>query len=319
MYYSIGFPISDKQNERRRAILPQDLSDLENKKNIFIEYGYGSALGYSDKNYRDVGVNVCSREEVLDKDIICDPKIGDASYLKNLKNKVIFGWIHAVQNKHITDILLENNITAYAWEDMFCNGRHVFWRNNEIAGEAAIIHAFMVHGLFPYNCKVALIGRGNTARGAAKMLNMLGADLTIYDKYTEKLLREEVSKYDVIVNSVLWDTTRKDHIIYEEDLNNMKKNSLIIDISCDSNGGIETSRPTSFSEPVFTHNDIVHYAIDHTPSIFFKDTSRSLSNSIRKYIEILINDDFNDVLDNAKIIENGKVLDNRIRLFQNRK
>lgn len=318
MYYSIGFPISDKSNERRRAILPQDLSNSGNKKYIYIEFGYGDILGYSDKSYTDVGVNVCSREEVLDKDIICDPKIGDASYLKDLKNKIIFGWIHAVQNKNITDILLKNNITAYAWEDMFCGGRHVFWRNNEIAGEAAIIHAFMIHGLFPHNCEVALIGRGNTARGAAKMLNKLGANLTIYDKYTEQLLREEVSKYDVIVNSVLWDITREDHIIYEEDLSRMKENSLIIDISCDNNGAVETSRPTSFSKPVFTHNKVVHYAIDHTPSIFFKDTSRSLSNSIYNYIDILINGDFNDVLHNAKIIENRKILDNRILFFQNR-
>ena len=103
----------------------------------------------------------------------------------------------------------------------------------------------MCHGVFPYGKKVAVLGRGNTARGAIKMLNHLGADVMSYDRHTEVLFRKELGSYDVIVNAILWDTNRKDHIIYKYDLSRMKKDCMIIDISCDRNGGIETSIPTT--------------------------------------------------------------------------
>ena len=114
---------------------------------------------------------------------------------------------------------------------MYHLNRHTFWRNNEIAGEAAVMHAYLLHGIFPYNTKVAVLGRGNSARGAVKTLNYMGADITVYDRRTEELFREELPKYDVVVNAILWDTSRKDHIIYKEDLKRMKRGAMIIDIS----------------------------------------------------------------------------------------
>src|SRR5690606_3339659 len=160
-----------------------------------------------------------SRHEATSKDVICDPKIGDADYLSDLEaGQIIFGWIHAVQNKFITDNILKRKLTAIAWEDMYEKGRHVFWRNTELAGEAAVMHAFTLYGKAPYECNIALIGRGNVARGAYKILSSLGANVTVYDRRTQKLLREEIDNYDVIVNGVLWDVYRGDHIIYREDL-----------------------------------------------------------------------------------------------------
>ena len=247
---TVGFPISEKENERRRCLIPQHITNIEKKKQIFVEEGYGAVLNYSDEDYRDAGVYVVSKEEVLKKDIICDPKIGDAEYIKHLKDQTVFGWVHAVQNRDITDSLIDNKLTAYAWEDMYEDGRHTFWRNNEIAGEAAIIHAYTVHGLFPYDTKVALLGRGNIARGALKILTFMGADVTVYDRRTEKLFQKELDQYDVIVNAILWDTSRTDHIIYKSDLKRMKKDTLIIDISCDTNGGVETSKSTSLDNPI---------------------------------------------------------------------
>lgn len=90
---------------------------------------------------------------------------------------------------------------------MFEKGRHVFWRNNELAGEAAVMHAFQCFGQMPYETKVAVIGRGNTARGAIKVLNIIGADVHQYDRHMEELLRIEIGQYDVIVNCILWDVT----------------------------------------------------------------------------------------------------------------
>lgn len=315
---SIGFPISDKKNENRRAIIPKDLERVSNISSVYIEKGYGTVLGYTDAEYRQAGGNVVERSEVLKKDIICDPKIGDATYLKELNGQTIFGWVHAVQNRDITDILINKNLTAYAWEDMFNQGRHVFWRNNEIAGEAAIVHAYTAHGLFPYNTKVALLGKGNIARGALKILTMMGADVTVYDRKTEKLFREESSEYDVLVNAILWDVNRKDHIIYKEDLKLMKKGSLIIDISCDKNGGIETSTPTSLSDPIYLIDDVAHYVVDHTPTLFYKTISENLSKTIVDYLNDLIEDKQNYILNNALIVNKGQIIDERINAFQNR-
>lgn len=315
---SIGFPISKKENEKRRALILADINKIKNKEYLFFEEGYGNDIGFTDQDLINLGCHVVNHENVLTKDIIVDPKIGDADYLDELNNQTLFGWIHAVQNKDITDKLIDHKLTAYAWEDMFEEGRHVFWRNNEIAGEAAIMHAFQCYGMMPYNAKVALIGRGNVATGALKILTLLGAEVTIYSKKTERLLRKEISHYDVIVNAILWDTKRTDHIIYKDDLKRMKKNAMIIDISCDRNGGIESSIPTTIESPFYFVDGIMHYVVDHTPSLFYKTTSISISEQVCKYVDDLCNGYENEILKNSICIKNGKIIDQRIIEFQKR-
>lgn len=318
MKLTAGFPISHKENEKRRALTLSSLQNIKNKSSIYVEQGYGEVLGISDEEYIQAGINVAGRDEVLSKDIICDPKIGDAEYLEQLSNQIIFGWVHAVQNRDITDKIISSKLTAYAWEDMYEYGRHSFWRNNEIAGEAAILHAYMIHGIFPYDSKVAVIGRGNTARGAIKTLNYMGADVVTYDRRTEKLLKREIGQYDVIVNAVLWDTNRTDHIIDKSDLSRMKKNAMIIDISCDRNGGIETSIPTTIENPTYFVDGIRHYVVDHTPSIFFKTTSEGIAEVVSKVIDSLIENAPAEILLDARCIHNGTIVDQRINKFQKR-
>lgn len=316
---TIGFVISHKENESRRALIPNDLLSIKNKDFIFIEKGYGEVLGFSDEDYEKWGGNICSREEALSKDIICDPKIGDAEYLSSLKKgQMIFGWVHAVQNRDITDKILNADVSAIAWEDMFYKGRHIFWRNNEIAGEAAIMHAYCLFGVFPYDTKVAIIGNGNVARGAYRILVSLGAEVVQYNRRNESLLREEISDFDVIVNAVLWDTKRKDHIIYKEDLKRMKKGAFIIDISCDKNGGIETSVPTTIEQPVYFIDGIGHYVVDHTPSLFYKTISKSISSVCKEFYDQLIEENYGEILNRALIIKEGVIIDKRIIQFQNR-
>lgn len=315
---TLGFPISKKENENRRALVLDDIKKIKDRKKMYFEHGYLDILGYEDNDLLELGCNVVSREEVLKQDVIIDPKIGDAEYLSDLHCQTIFGWIHAVQNKDITDIIVNNKLTAFAWEDMYDHGRHVFWRNNELAGEAAIMHAFQCYGMMPYNAKVALIGRGNVATGALKILTLLGADVTIYSRNMEHLLSEELSNYDVIVNAILWDTSRKDHIIYRSDLKRMKKNSMIIDISCDKCGGIESSTPTTIDNPVYILDGVMHYVVDHTPSLFHKTTSKGISEQVVKYINSLSLEDINPILEKAKCIDKGVILDQRIIDFQNR-
>lgn len=316
----IGFIKSNKENEKRRALLPNDISKIRNKECLYFERGYGEVLHISDDEYSKIGCQIVSRDEALSKDIICDPKIGDAEYLIDLKpGQIIWGWVHAVQNKNLTDIIINKKISVYAWEEMFDEGRHVFWRNNEIAGEAAVIHAFQQYGVLPEETVVGVLGRGNIAVGAIKALFSLGAKVKVYNRNTESLFRKEIKEFDVLVNAILWDTNRNDHIIYKADLKKMKKDSMIIDISCDEEKGIETSHATTIEQPTYYVDGVMHYAVDHTPALFFKSASKSISYALYDYIDDLVESNYNDVLRDALIIENGEILDNKIIGFQKRK
>lgn len=316
---TVGFPVSHKENENRRAVVPEDISSIICPENLFIEKGFGDVLGISDAEYEQFGCHICSHEEVLAQDIICDPKIGDGDYLDFLhEGQTIFGWVHATQNRDITDKIVNCKLTAYAWEHMFEKERHVFWFNNELAGEAAVMHAFQCYGRLPYGLRVAVLGNGNTARGAVRVLNMLGAEVIQYTRRQERLFKDEFVDYDVIVNCILWDVTRKDHIIYRDDLKRMKKGALIIDVSCDRCGGIETCIPTPISDPTYIVDGIMHYAVDHTPSLFYKTFSYNNSKIIGRYINELMTEEIGEVLQNSLIIENGMIIDQEINKFQNR-
>lgn len=303
---TIGFPISHKENENRRVVVPKHLHSLKCTEHFYFETNYGKVLGIDDKEYLNTGCKVVTREEVLKKDIICDLKVGDAEYLDILPfNTTIFGWIHIKKNSHILDKLIKREITGYAFEKLFKDGRHVLWRNNEIAGEAAVLHAYLSHGIMPYNTKVAVIGKGNTAKGAMRILTMLGAEVIQYNRQTVKLINKELHKYDVIVNCVLWDTARTDHIITKKELLKMKKDSLIIDVSCDKAGAIESTIPTTIQNPTYKDSGVTHYAVDHTPSLFYKTFSHDVSNVLCPYLEKLVMEKPDKVLLNSKIIENG--------------
>ena len=316
---TIGFPISHKENENRRAMLPADVLRAKCRDHLIFETGYGDVLGHGDDEYLAAGARIASRDEVLACDVICDPKIGDADYLGDLREQTVFGWVHAILNRDITDKLIDGRLTAYAWEEMFEGGRHVFWRNNEIAGEAAIAHAYICHGVFPYSTKVALLGRGNVARGAMRALYSMGADVRQYDRHSERLFRDELPEFDVIVNAILWDKMRKDHIIYRSDLKRMKKGTMIVDISCDRAGAIETSLPTTIEKPTYVVDGVLHYVVDHTPALFFKSTSASISAVLPDYLSDMSEGRGDTpVLSNALIVKDGIVVDQRINDYQHR-
>lgn len=316
---TIGFPISHKENENRRTLVPGDIAQLINPQNVFIETGFGEVLGIADEEYAQMGCKICSHEEVLKQDVICDPKIGDADYLEKLgPGQTIFGWVHATQNRDITDKILASRLTAYAWENMFEKKRHVFWFNNELAGEAAVMHAFQCYGQLPYGLRVAVLGNGNTARGAVRVLNMLGATVIQYNRQQEELFKGEFTQFDVIVNCILWDVNRKDHIIYKSDLKQMKRGALIIDVSCDRCGGIETCIPTPIEAPTYMVDGIMHYAVDHTPSLFYKTFSYNNSRIIVPYLNELLTEEPGAVLQNALIIREGIIVDEEINKYQGR-
>lgn len=318
---SIGFIISHKDGELRRMMLPEDVKKVEHPECLYFEYDYGKTLNIEDSEYSECGVHIVSREEVLKCDIIVDRKLGEADYLDLVKkNQILVGAAHAVQNIEFTDMALNSDFTIIATEEIFENGRYAFYQNNELAGEAAVMQAFRYCGKMPYDTKVAILGNGLTAKGAMRILHGLGANVDVYGRKLENLFRINMYNYDVIINCLRWDTNRSDRIIYKSDLKKMKKGTLIIDISCDPNLEIETSRPTTIADPIYVVDGVIHYAVDNTPSMFPISATKAMSTEFVKYVNELVSkeiDDFSDSLKSAVVIKDGHIIDERISSFRN--
>ena len=307
--------------ENRVGILPEDLAKLEGIEGIYIEEGYAKGIGIKDEDYKVLGANLVKREEIYKQDILVDVKLSDADYIDQLdEGKILFGWAHAAQSIDFTTSVLNGKHTVYAWEDMNQQGRYIFYRNREIAGEAAIMHAYTYYGSMPYDTKVAIIGNGQTARGAMRVLYGLGVkQLDVFTRRQEELFRELMYDYDVIVNCVLWDISRTDRLIYKEDLKKMKSGSMIIDISCDPELEIETSRPTTIEDPVYMVDGVLHYAVDNTPALYSRTVSKVLSENLVNYYNDIRKDGKEDVLKDALIIDQGEIIDASIRDFREKR
>lgn len=313
-----GFVISHKENERRRALLPCDIIKfVRNPGQLYIERGYGDSVDVSDDEYLACGCKLVSREEALQCDIIVDAKLGDAEYLDDISdNKILFGWAHAVQGIDFTSTMLKHKHTVIAWEEIFEDGRNIFYRNSEVAGEAAILHAFRYAGKMPYDTTVAILGNGYTAKGALRCLHGLGAKVDVYGRKLENLFKQKMYDYDILVNCILWDTNRKDRIIYKEDLKKMKKGTLIIDISCDNHLEIETSHGTTIDDPIYEVDGVIHYVVDHTPAMYPKTVTRILSEHVSKMMDSLLTNQLTVHMKEAVVIQDGNIIDEKIRKFR---
>ncbi len=316
----VGYLISHKNNERRRALLPPDAARIEHCSQLVIESGYGEAHGYSDADYLYAGASVANRRTVLGCDVLVDVKLGDAEYIRDLApGKTLVGWAHVEQKLTFTDAAIDGGHTIIAWEDLYEKGRYIFYRNRELAGETAILQSFTYYGRMPYDCRVAIIGNGMTAHGAHRILSGLGAKVDIFTRKLEPLFRERMGDYDVLVNCVLWDTGRTDRLIYREDLRRLKRGAMIVDVSCDPHLEIETSRPTTIDNPVYTIDGILHYAVDNTPAMAYRTVTELISRTFSPYVDCLVTGAYNTALETAVAIRAGEVTNPSVLAFHARR
>lgn len=308
---TMGFINSHKENENRIALLPCHMKELgKTAEYLFFEKGYANKLGISDEEYKKAGAAVILREDILQKcDIICDPKIGDAEYLGGLpEGTTIFGWVHPHVNPKMKKILLDRNLRVYAWEEMMENNTQVFYRNNILAGEASVMHGCLSYGILMEGKKAAVLGRGNTAAGAYKTLVSNAARVTIYGRSQEQQFKKEMGQYDIIVNAVLWDPKRSDYIISRKDLKQLKKGVLLIDVSCDYQGAIETSHPTATENPIYMEKGVAHYCVDHSPSLFYRSASGFISEKVASFIKPLVLETEDRLLESCRVIDSGEMI-----------
>lgn len=316
---TMAFLRSEKQFEKRIAILPEHMGEIKHLENLYFESGYGKDFQIEDEEYQKLGCHIVSKEVALTKDILCDTKIGEASYLAEIDDhKTLVGWIHAGADKALTDVLMKKQHRCYAWEDLYENERHLFWRNNQIAGAGGVMNALQYTGFLPYGMQAGVIGRGDSAVGASYMLSNLGAQVQHYSRSQEELFIKELPELDIIVMAIRWDTFRNDYLISSSSRKKMKKTAIIIDISDDVDGAIEKSISTTIEEPIYYLDDIMVYSVCNVPSIYYKTATKGVSKIMSMYIDKYIEQSDDPVIRNSLIIDNGNIIDERIIKQQNR-
>lgn len=174
---------SRKADEKRLPIHPAHLEriDADIRANMMLEAGYGARFAIPDADLAELVGAVASRDEIIDAaDVVVLPK-PLASDLGDLRDgQVLWGWPHCVQDREITQLAIDKQLTLIAWEAMnHWNsdggyGLHVFHKNNEIAGYCSVLHALQLCGStgdYGRRLNAAVIGFGATARGAVTLLN----------------------------------------------------------------------------------------------------------------------------------------------------
>lgn len=244
--------------------------------------------------------------------------------------QVFFGWPHSVQQRAITQMAVDRRLTVIAWEAMnhwSAAGEklmHIFYKNNELAGYAAVLHCLQLMGIDGYygpRRKAVVMSHGSVSRGAIYALHGRGfnnihvftqrhphqvadqnpdvyygqydasLDGTLYVRDSEgqeRPLIDELATADIICNGILQDTNHPIIFVRQDEVQRLKPRSAIIDISCDEGMGFAFARPTSFAEPVFTVGDnITYYSVDHTPSYLWSAASREISKALLPYLGIV--------------------------------
>lgn len=324
---------SKKENERRVPIYPEHLArypeTLRNK--MVFEKSYGTDYGFADEYFIEQGAAIAERDNLLQEcELIVLPKPMPEDLMKMGAHQVLFGWPHSVQQKAIAQLAIERRLTIIAWEAMHqwsSAGEklvHVFYKNNELAGYAAVLHCLQLLGIdghYGPRRKAIVLSHGSVSRGAIYALNGRGfnnihvftqrqphqvADQNpdvYYGHYyfskegvllakdsegQEKPLIDELASADIICNGILQDTNRPIMFVGKEDIKKLKPRSIIIDISCDEGMGFSFARPTSFETPVFQVGDnITYYSVDHTPTYLWSAASREISKALLPYLGII--------------------------------
>ena len=344
------FKTSRKENEKRLPIYPEHIKRLEEdllKKMVF-ERGYGVDYGYSDQDLALLGCEFAKREELFQCDIIILPKpvVADLEQMK--EGGILCGWTHAVQQRDIADLAISKKLTLIAWEEMnhtSKNGKmHIFYRNNELAGYAGVLHFLQLKGMdghYGPRKKVVVLGYGSVSRGAIYALQGRGFNNIVvytnrephlvadknpdvwYKSMNAGMINEDLLDADIIFNGIMQDVNSPRMFIKTPgELNSLKKNTAIIDISCDRGMGFYFAEPTTFEEPIIDMGrGISYYSVDHTPTYLWNAASREISSALVPYLSAIMDPAkwSNEPVINKSIdILTGVVINENINKFQGR-
>ena len=293
----IAVPREIKPQEGRVALLPAHVKSLADGGHMVrVETGAGVLSGAADAEYAAAGAEIVDSAEAIygqAEMIVKVKEIMTEEYAYLDRRHVVFTNIHSALNRALTDKLLEIGLTAIAAEETHANGSP----NSVLAGEIGAFEGIRLclaphggpgrHFTPRYGApalKAVVIGLGMAGAGALNTLFGLGASVIGLDVDEDARSRSQLKwagtdftagdidalagclpEVDLLVNCVLWPKHRKDHLVDRKMLQKMKPTAVIVDISCDDAGAIETTRPTTWSAPLYTEEGIRHFCVDNIP------------------------------------------------------
>jgi alanine dehydrogenase len=316
---TIGIPREKQPVEQRVSLTPEAVEVLvDNGHEVILESKAGEAARYTDTDYSECGAFIVdNKKHVLNTDVILKVSPLESKEIEMLKgNQVILSTIHfGRQSEEYIRGLMDKKTTAIAIEQI--KDEHgcypIIQSMSSIAGISAInIAAELlsnqhggkgillggISGITP--TEVVIIGADTIAEFAARAAIGMGALVKIFDNSPHKLeelqrylgqrchtsifhpkvLRRTLKSADVVIGALnLWDTGPR-YFVTEDMVREMKKGSVIIDLSIDQGGCIETSEYRTLQDPVYTKYDVIHYSVPNLPSRVARTASIALSNII---------------------------------------
>jgi len=313
----IGIPKEDSFNENRIALTPDAVSVIvANGHEVNVESNAGIGANYSDNDYSEAGAKILyDKKQVFECDVLVkSAPVSEADCeLMNL-NQFVISPIHLAEMKReILMKMMTKKITALSFENLKDDSGHnpIVRSMSEIAGSAVMLIAGQylsnanngkgvlvggISGIPP--TKVIILGAGIVGEYAARTALAMGASVKIFDNsiyrlkrlqnniggrlwtsvIEPKILAKQLKTCDVAVGALSNDGGRTPMVVTETMVSNMRKGSVIVDVSIDHGGCFETSNVTTHKEPTFTKYDVIHYCVPNIPSGFARTASQAISN-----------------------------------------
>lgn len=317
----IGVPKEVKKDEFRVGATPGTVRGfVEAGHSIQIQKDAGSKIGYSDELYKKAGAEiVSSAKEIYQNEMVLKVKEPQASEFPLMhEGQILFGYLHLAPDPEQTKHLLERKVVGIAYETVTDKqGRlPMLIPMSEIAGRLAIQvgatalqlinggRGVLLGGIPGVRSgKVVVLGAGVAGTEAMRMALGLGADVTIFDRNLYKLreldklyapalktlfatpaeVEEAVIHADLVVGTVLIPGKTAPKLVTKAMVKKMLPGSVIVDISIDQGGCIETSRPTTHSEPTFVLDGVVHYCVTNMPAACARTATQGLTSATFPY------------------------------------
>lgn len=320
----IGIPKENKPREGRIALLPQACSVLTDEGHaVFVEKGAGVLSGYRDADYERAGAQIVPDAAALYETArlivkVKEPIDQDLRYLRS--DHTLFCFLHLAAYPGLTQRLCDIGLIAVAFETVQTNdGRlPLLAPMSAIAGRVgAQVGTHLLHqsqggrgvllggieGTDPGN--VVVLGAGVAGTHAAMLTAAVGANVTVFDKAPERLaalsglrlqgrltgrlatpaaIAEAVTGADLLIGAVLIPGAQAPRVVTAEMVESMAPGSVIVDISVDQGGCIATTRPTSYDEPTYLVNGVIHFAVTNMPGAVPRTATQALSHAILPYV-----------------------------------
>lgn len=318
----IGVPKEIKNNENRVGLTPAGVKELvAHGHKLYVQHTAGEGSGFPDAEYEAAGATILPAiEDVygIAEMIIKVKEPIEPEYKLVRKGQVLFTYFHFACDRPLLDAMMQSGAVCIAYETVRdrMGALPLLIPMSEVAGRMSIQEGarFLekpqggkgillggVPGVKP--ARVLVLGAGVVGRGAALMAAGLGAEVTITDislptlrhcaevmpKNVKTLyssrhnIEQELPTTDLVVGSVLIPGAKAPHLITRDMLKLMKPGTVLVDVAIDQGGSIETSHPTTHSDPVFEVDGIVHYAVANIPGAVPFTSTLALTNATMPY------------------------------------